>query len=63
MRTTRTDLIPAEEVRVRLGNISSATLHRWTRDGWIPRPIKIGRRRLFDVRELDAAIAAKQAER
>lgn len=63
MRSIRTNLIPAEEVRARFGGISEATLHRWTKSGLIPRGIKVGRRRLFDVRELEELVEAKKAQR
>jgi predicted DNA-binding transcriptional regulator AlpA len=63
MHSVRSALIPAEEVRARFGGISDATLHRWVKSGIIPRGIKVGRRRLFDVLELDEVIEAKKRER
>lgn len=63
MYSVRSTLIPAEEVRARFGGISDATLYRWMKSGAIPKGIKVGRRRLFDVRELDEIIEAKKRDR
>jgi predicted DNA-binding transcriptional regulator AlpA len=63
MYSVRSTLIPAVEVRARLGGISDATLYRWVKSGAIPRGIKVGRRLLFDVRELNEVIEAKKRER
>ncbi|MEJ8310103.1 helix-turn-helix transcriptional regulator [Agrobacterium larrymoorei] len=63
MYSVRSNLITGEEVRERFGGISDATLGRWVKTGVIPRGIKVGRRRLFDVRELEAVVEAKKAER
>jgi predicted DNA-binding transcriptional regulator AlpA len=63
MHTVFSNLITSKEVRAKFGSISESTLERWTKSGAVPLGIKVGRRRLYDVREIDAAIAAKMAER
>lgn len=63
MAIIRSTLIPADEVRARFGGVSESTLYRWSKKGEIPRPIKIGRTRLWDGRELDEHVAALQAVR
>lgn len=46
----------ASEVCQRYGKITTMTLHRWLKDPdtKFPRPIKIGKMRFFDIKELEA---------
>ncbi len=63
MRSIRNDLIPADEVRARFGGVSESTLYRWSKTGEIPRPIKVGRVRLWDRSELDQHVDTLKGNR
>ncbi len=46
----------AKQVRVRFGNVSDVTLHRWLKDPAkeFPRPIYIGERRYWKLADIEA---------
>lgn len=54
IRSINLGLITAKEVANRTG-LSSWTVYSWARQGLLP-SIKLGRRRLFDLRELEKFI-------
>ena len=46
-------LIRATEARAKLGNISASTLWRHVKTGKVPKPIRLGGLRLFDLRAIE----------
>jgi len=53
--------IRIDELRAKLGGVSPATIWRWTKEGAIPRPFKIGGTNVWLEHEVDDHIAAAHA--
>lgn len=56
-------LVPASVVRATFGGVSVSTLFRWSKTGAIPRPVKVGKVRLWDRQELDDYVEALKTRR
>lgn len=63
MEDSKRKLGDVREVAEALGGCHVATVWRGVAAGTIPQPIRIGGRTLWDMREIDALIAAKLTER
>ncbi len=49
----RQTLIPATEMRRQIGCISTTTEARWLKDGSLPQPVKIERKKFYIQGEID----------
>lgn len=56
-------LIQSNELRAILGKVSNMWLHRHLKDGSLPQPIKISRRRFWRRDEINRFIEAESAKR
>lgn len=63
MHVNSPSLVPASVVRATFGGVSESTLSRWSKAGEIPRPIKVGKVRLWDQQEFADCVEALKSSR
>jgi predicted DNA-binding transcriptional regulator AlpA len=52
--------IPTNELLKQVGNVHPDTLKRWVKAGKFPKPVRVGRQRLWPVDEVMAALEASR---
>lgn len=52
--------LKTEDIQSLMGGLSTTTIRRWVKRGWLPRPFRLGRRRYYDESEVIASLRARR---